>query len=299
MCIKSHEPFSLSIDKISLTCNDAHPDLAEISCNQLIQTGNSGFSGLQIRTGRRHHLQCTLPINGSSSSLLIQAGPRHSGISDYRFEFNPSVVGPNGLSEIRSFVDSHFEIGLQHLFLNGKITRIDLALDLMGLTLEKVIVRGLGSRKHSIFTGQTGEIETVYLGSGTRNRAVAYAKQSKTGTTFLRLERRMKPYIRGQELWIMPNPFTKIQMVSTDSLLPHLSGIIPRHFFDSVRMRGLGHALAELPSKQRKAIKVAMADPNNSLLPSIEQVWTSWPALLRQSGLGALCCLESDSEAAE
>jgi hypothetical protein len=297
MRIDSQRPYSLSIDKISLTCSDTHPDLVERSCNQLLQTGTSGFSGLQIRSGRRHHLQCTLPINGSSSSLLIQAGPRHSGISDYRFEFNPSVIGRDGLDQLRSFIDSQFETGTRHLFSNGKITRIDLALDLDGLALEQVIVRGLGSRKHSVHTGQNGEIETCYLGSGTKNRVVAYTKESEDATKFLRLERRMKPYFNGCELRTMPNPFTKVQMVSTNSLLPHLDGMIPRQFFDSVRMRGIGRAIAELPPKQRKSIKNVMADPSNSLMPSIEQVWDSWPDLLYQSGLGALCGL-SESRAA-
>jgi hypothetical protein len=292
-------PFDLSIDKISLTCNDIHSDLVKKSCNNLVQTSNSGFNRLQIRSGRRHDLQCTMPISGSNSPLLIQAGPRHSGISDYRFEFNPSVIGLNGLNEIRSFIDSHFEIGTQHLFSNGKITRIDLALDLDGLTLERVIVRALGCRKHSVYTGQTGEIETVYLGSGMKNRVVAYTKESLGETAFLRLERRMKPYIRGHDLWAMPNPFTKVQMVSTDSLRPHLDGMIPQQFFDRVRLRGIGHAVAELPWKQRKAIIGAMANPANSLLPSIEQVWKRWPGLLRQSGLGALCSLELVNDAAQ
>jgi hypothetical protein len=292
------QQFDLSIDKLSLTGDDVRPDLVEKSCSNLVQTNDSVFNRLQIRSGRRHRLQCTMPITGSRSSLLIQAGPRHLGLSDYRFEFNPSVIGPSGLKEIRSFIDSHFEIGAQHLFSNSKITRIDLALDLHGLTLEQVIVRALGCRKHGVYASQ-GELETVYLGSGTKNRVVAYTKRSADESTFLRLERRMKPYITGHELVSMPNPFTRVQMVSTDSLLPHLDGIVPRHFFDSVRMRGIGHAIAELPSRQRKAIKVAMADPENSLLPSIERVWASWPALLRQTGLGALCSSESASEAAE
>ncbi len=295
MSIES-QPFDLSLDKFSVTCDDTNLGQVGKTCQRLVDAANAGR--LKIKSGLRHQLQCTLPIIGCDSPLLMQAGPRHSGISDYRFEFNPSMVGQNGLNQISSFIDTVTEIGTQALFSNGKITRIDFALDLPGISLDDVIVRSSKQKKHGVHTGQTGKLETVYLGSVKANRTVAYTK-FENGGEFLRLERRMKPNCRGHELFSMPNPFAKVQMVSTETLVPHLLGMIPEQFFDSVRMRGIGHVIANLPTKQRKAIKAAMADPQNSLLPSIESVWRGWPGLLHHTGLGPICTLLEGLEAAE
>jgi hypothetical protein len=114
------------------------------------------------------------------------------------------------------------------------------------------------------------------------------------GVEFLRVERRMKPNCRGNELSALSNPFNKVQMISTNSLLPHLRGMIPQQFFNSVRMCGIGHVIVELPSGQRRKIKAVMADPEQSLLPSMELVWKGWSTLLSQSGLGALCASAGD-----
>ena len=144
---------------------------------------------------------------------MIQAGPRFPGIADYRFEFNPTKIGPDGLSYIRNFIDSVTGIGTNALFANGKVTRIDIALDLPGLSLDEVIVRSKGQRKHGVYTGQTSRLETLYLGSVKSNRTAVYTKV-KGAIEFLRIERRMKPTdIRGHELFGLTNPFDKVQLI--------------------------------------------------------------------------------------
>jgi hypothetical protein len=293
------EPFfSLAIDKISLTCNDTNPDQVQEVCDRLLDSANRPFSGIHIKSGRRHRLQCAIPIPNSTGSFLMQAGSRHSDISDYRFECNPAIIGPEGLSYASSFINSVIDMGANALFANGKVTRIDIALDLLGLSLEHTVVRSRGQWKHAVFTDGKGRIESIYLGSVKANRTVVY-KKTRGDCDFLRVERRMKPNIRGSELFRLPNPFDKVQMISTNSLIPHLGGMIPSQFFDSVRMRGIGHVIAELPPRQRRAIKQVLADPEESLLPSMPLVWNVWPHVLNGCGLGALCQSIGRSEAAE
>ena len=176
MPIDLEKSFILSIDKISLTCNETNPSHVEETCHRLFEAANAPFSGIQIKPNRRYRLQCEIPIPNSTSSFLIQAGPRFPGIADYRFEFNPTKIGPDGLSYIRKFIDSVTGIGTNALFANGKVTRIDIALDLPGLSLDEVIVRSKGQRKHGVYTSQTSRLETLYLGSVKSNRTVAYTK---------------------------------------------------------------------------------------------------------------------------
>ncbi|MCS3764961.1 replication initiation factor domain-containing protein [Bradyrhizobium centrosematis] len=275
---------SLSIDKVSITCNDVNREAVEDTCNKLSLTAASGLSEFQLRSGRRHFLQGSFGLN-QRNQLLVQAGARHPGIADYRFEFNPNAFDPSGMDRTRQFINDHWGTGIEQLFRNGRITRIDLALDIEGIALEDVVVRSSRARKHAVYTSANGNPETVYLGSGKKNRTVVYGKEEGR---YIRIERRLRPMCLGRDLIHLPNPFDKVQIVSTTALLPFLSGMIPQQFFDSVRMRGLTHVIRQFPSPLQKAIRTAFADPANSLMPSMDVLWEAWPDILDWSGLASL-----------
>lgn len=296
--MNTEQYFSLSIDKLSFTCNDTDPTHVEKTCTRLWDAASGTFTGMQVRSSRWHRVQCALPIPNSSSSLLLQAGPRLPGISDYRFEFNPSTIGPSGIDYVRSFINSMTDVSFDDLLLNGRVTRLDVALDLAGLSLDDVIVRSKGQRKHGVYTGQHNRLETIYLGSARANRTVVYNKVIGD-FTFLRVERRLKPNVNGHELASLSNPFDKVDIISTDCLLPHLEGMVPQQFFDSVRMRGIRSAVAALPPHQRRAIKATLRDLAESVLPPMSLVWGIWPDVLAGSGLGFLGNPRGRREAAE
>lgn len=275
---------SLSIDKVSITCNDVDQKAVENTCKNLDHTAASGLSGFRLKSGKRHFLQGWFGLH-EKNQLLIQAGARHSGIADYRFEFNPSAFDASGMDQTRQFIDDHWGTGIEQLFRNGRITRIDLALDIEGIPFEEVLVRSSRARKHAVYTSGTGNLETLYLGSGKKNRTVVYAKDEGR---YIRIERRLRPMCLGRDLIHLPNPFDKVQIVSTSALLPMLRGMVPQHFFDSVRMRGLTHVIRHFPSPVRKAIRTAFADPTNSVMPAMNVLWKAWPDTLDWSGLAAL-----------
>jgi hypothetical protein len=292
-----HSSWTLSIDKLSLVRYDPIPTNVGIVCDRLLEAVESGrFAGAICRGTPRHRIQIAIPIQviqahnlHSPGTLLIQAGPRMPGLCDYRIEFNPARIGPAGVERVMAILDSMFDAGGREFVKNALVTRTDAALDLHGLSVEKVIVRSSKSRVHGIFSNQKGLPETTYFGTPKTNQTAAYTKyHGGVGDPSLRIERRMKPKCRGNQLAFLPNPFRVVQMVHTDLFLPFLDGTIPDHFFDSVRVRGLSHVLATLPSAQRRAINAAIKDPAQSLLPSIEEVWLEWPALLESSGLGFL-----------
>jgi hypothetical protein len=291
------QPFTISIDKISLTCNDTGESQVVETSENLLEFADQHHCF--VRSSRWHKIQCTIPIPGSLETFLIQAGARFSDISDYRVEFNPAIIGSDGLAYIISTLDDLTGIGANELFANGKVTRIDMALDLPGLSLEEICVRSLGQRKHFVHTGQKGEIETVYLGSQKSNQTVVYQKDIRRESQFIRVERRLKPNLTGQQLHSLVNPFEKVQMVPTSVLVPHLDGMIPRQFFDSVRLRGIRNAISKLPPWQRRAIKRVLADPTNALLPPMSVIWDRWPDVLTKCGLGPICSPVAGRKAAE
>jgi hypothetical protein len=285
-----HQPWTLSIDKISLVRYDPSPANVIDNSDRLIAAFDSGqFPDAMLKSGRRHLVQLTIPIQSNglqSGRLLIQAGPRFTGLCDYRLEFNPANLGFDGVDHIIAILDSIFVRGGHHLIRNSFVTRIDLALDLLGLSADQVIVRSSRQRTHGIFSNQHGIPETVYLGKPKSNQTAIYTRNNDNGPS-LRVERRIKPKCHGSQLAFLPDPFRVIKMVRTDSLRPLLNGMIPG-------VRGFTHVLATLPPAQRRAIKAALKDPAQSQLPSTAEVWRTWPQLLKGSGFGFL--LEKDGD---
>jgi transposase-like protein len=101
----------------------------------------------------------------------------------------------------------------------------------------------------------------------------------------LRLEVRCKPKCSGNELIGLKNPFNNVLLLPADVLNELKLGFPGRILADSIRVRGLKHALAPFPPDQRKLI-TALLKAKQSLLPDADQLWTSWKTALIQSGLG-------------
>jgi hypothetical protein len=286
--------FTFSIDKISINCTDPNPENVTITCQHLVDAQETGeWPGSKLKSGRRHHLQVAIPTPGNglgpAGTLLLQAGPRFKGIADYRIEFNPARIGPSGVGYVIALLDSVLLEGGRNFFLDGTVTRIDLALDLNGLSADDAIIRSRGQRKHGVFSDQAGKPQTVYLGGARSSQTAAYTKPNGHGEgNSLRIERRMKPRCLGSNLVSLANPFPSVQIVHTRALLPCLSGLDAEHFFDSVRVRGFTHVLAKLPPSRSKAIGAVLKDPTQSLLPPMEDIWLGWPQLLQSSGFGFL-----------
>lgn len=286
-------PFKLCIDKLSMTYSDENPVNVDIACQHLIDAHqNDLFSGSMLRPGSRHKIHMTIPIYNSDGlkigSMLINAGARFAGIADYRIELNPARLGKYGVDEAIHILDQIFTDGGKRFIAEGKITRIDLALDLRGVSLSDVIIWNKGQRKHATYTDK-GQPETMYFGTPRSNQTTAYDKRHGDDlATSLRLERRMKPRCYGYQLIDMPNPFFNIRMVPTEMLLPMLVDVNPKHFFNSIRLCGLANILAEETDGRRRAIKTVFNDASKSRLPTMEAVWSQWPSLLERTGLGFL-----------
>jgi hypothetical protein len=295
--LESHDQYetktTLIIDKISLTYsfpNQSQVGRLSDNLNRVCQDGS--FRGITVKAGRRHRYHVSIPILSGLTygpdHALLDLVPRHSKISDLRLEFNPAKVGPAGVGYICDCIEAITGSESPEIFRNGKITRIDFAADIAGLTPEDVIVRSKGQRKHGCYSDQHGRIETTYLGTPQSNRTVAYDKSSAATGELLRIERRMKPLCRGHELLALPNPFQKVQLIPLDPLRSIVEGHVPvpDYLFDSIRLRGLRHALSRLPPSLRRQLHAKINDFDRSSLLSMS--WLDWPEVLRSSGLPVL-----------
>jgi hypothetical protein len=206
----------------------------------------------------------------------------------YRLDFNPSKISPAGLDDTMVFLNSVVDVDPLLFFAMSRVTRADIALDLPGLNLAKVIVRSKGARKHAVYADQHGHPQTVYIGTPrSARRIVAYDKPSPGEPfTTLRLEIRIKPGCLGHELASMENPFRKVELVPTDFAAGAGLDIPAQYIADSFRIGGLKRALAPLAKKQGKALKEAFAQTTCVELPSPDELWGKWPATLISYGLG-------------
>lgn len=231
--------------------------------------------------GQRHRFQAIIPVD-AKQTLLVSIEAYHSDTSDYRIEYNPSKIGSEGRSFVRQALDAIFEIGSNELHMGGNVTRIDIALDMDGLSVDSVLVRNKGMRKF-IVVSTGGFPKTLYHGTAKANQMTIYDNPDHEGR--LRTEKRTKPKCIGRELINMKNPFVEIQLIPVRLIIPYLDGANIEQFCDSVRIRGFRRVLSTLADWQRRGINKVLADPTLSLLPSYELIWSRWPDLLRECGL--------------
>jgi hypothetical protein len=293
----------LSIDKISITARDPDSERVKYVCRKLQELGETDLlDRYKIKPGRWRHIECSVPVPISNSNsgdhVRFEVGARHEAQPDYRFEYNPAKIAPTGITEFLMFMKSNTGIDLDNIISNGIVTRIDLALDLYDLSLETIIVRSRGAQKVGLYSDRYGNPEWVALGSPRSNRTIGYSKVHDGGRGSVRLERRMKPRCVVHQLTALCDPFTKAQLIATESFLPFLDGIVPEHFFDSIRIRGLSPVINKLPPGPRRAIKEMLRDPAVSVIPSTEEIWKGWPQLLEDSGFGLFLIPFTDPEVA-
>jgi hypothetical protein len=284
---------NLSIDKISITIRDPDPKQVNEIYNDLKQYAHSDpLNRYQIKPSRWRFLECSIPIPisdlYSKNHVRFEVGARHRCHPDYRLEFNPSKIAPNGITEFFDFIGSITGVDLCVLLPSGIITRIDIAFDLYGLSLDNVVVRSRSAQKVGVYTDRHGNPESVMLGTPRSNRTVAYSKVHEDGRTSVRLERRLKPRFKVSDLPKLADPFAKVQMIGTGAFLPFLDGVVAEHFFDSIRIRGVTPVVNKLPPAARRAIKAMLRDPAMSVIPHTERAWRGWPQLLRDTGFGSL-----------
>lgn len=222
-------------------------------------------------------------VVGPDATLFVQANSRRPGRSALRIESNPGKCGVNGRHLVRSIVDEIYEPGYDHFVSNGRITRLDLAVDLADTMLGDVLAHIGGFRKHAVHTGPGGVPETLYFGTANSNRLRIYNRIKDGFPKILRVERQMLNQGIGCKLYQMKNPFERVHLVNSKSLLPVLHGLTPRHFFGCVRQEGLSNTLTDVNPVQARQIKSAVADPDFSVMPTMTDIWDQWPSLSSRS----------------
>jgi hypothetical protein len=246
---------------------------------------------LAITKSPRYAVSCRIKLPYSEpcyspQTVVFQAGPHLPGVASYRWEGNPDKISTVGWDDLHTLLSSCIDVDPIAFFRSGKITRLDVALDLPGLNLDQVIVRSSRLQKHGVYSNRHGGPEMTYLGTPRSRRIASYDKPIEgTMKTALRVETRLKPGCLGHEVAGLNNPFANVELIPSNfSELVGLS-IPSQCIADSVRIGGLKRALLPLSPVQRKALKNAYVKAA-SVLPSTDVLWANWSQTLIGYGLG-------------
>ena len=96
---------------------------------------------------------------------MIQCAAPGAPIAFLRFELNPAAVGPSGVDQFRALVPEITKgtVSYEQLAQQGKVTRVDIAVDLVNIDLEDLLINTAKPGVTNGYFGITGKAETKYL----------------------------------------------------------------------------------------------------------------------------------------
>lgn len=210
----------------------------------------------------------------------------------FRTEFSPVDLGPDGLAEFHAQLISIMPDGWAYFVAYGRVTMIEIAVDLPNVSVDQFHLmpqQGPSARAWKA----NGQLETLVLGKSGGNQTKVYDRGKKrialgqkwTGPPTTRVERRLRfqqPNVLSK-LGSLSNPFSSMKMVVTQTTPPPDEMKAPyiwTLFLDSASVRGLSTALKLLPAGKRTMYrKWLMQHPVSWWDP--DAIWSKWPGVLK------------------
>lgn len=235
--------------------------------------------------------------------LSINGFEKDSPLFSYRFsgqqavrlriEFNPAHLGVPGLDELKAWAGTMMD-GWEYGLKNAHLTRVDIAIDVEGLTMDDFLAFPAKLSWGRQF-GRGPNLETLTFGAGKSNRTIIYDKGAErlakgfdwNGPPTVRIERRMNKLnsMPLSALYDMDDPFPAVT-IATRCGPP--SGVEKRKwdmFVDSCQIRGVQAALMLLePGTARPKYKKHLKE-NPPNWWSLDSSWLKWAAYLDGSEL--------------
>jgi len=213
-----------------------------------------------------------------------------------RLEFNPSKLGIEGLEHLHDILSSVIEGGWQVFVTDGRISRLDVAVDLVGVRISKlklvppkaVVSQTWNSAKGKLLTYQWGKPKGSFTQIYNKTAEMEARGIPVSGPQITRFERRLnQPVCKTlTKLAELENPFAGFVLTTT---VPEAPDDGPAYvwplFCDSVSLRGLHASLQLLPEHKRPVYKKQFAKAAPDWWDP-DAIWAQWPAVVEQSKIG-------------
>lgn len=247
----------------------------------------------------------------TQEKVLIEASPKlpkqesSKPPAFMRFEFNPEKLGPKGMSFLHTqLIEVFFDMYPWAAIADGcRVTRLDLAVDLVGVATDELIVERVvwgkpkAAKRKCIFSPE-GKLETVDLDyrRGKLSPVVVYNKAKELadnkapsmfgGVPFTRVELRLQPNRSLATLHKMKNVFFGVSVICPTKTAPlPCSEDTWTFFLDSCRLRGAAAALSHLPTEASKKTFQDALEGTDKKVWRPAKLWPAFKKSLAQSGL--------------
>ena len=297
------------IDKISVTVPVKDDDLKKAIQDALVQSvQDPSFpqykNAKRPSTGVAYQTNVALQVlPGEGGKVFIHVAPKpakkNPNPAFMRLEFNPSRLGPEGLSSLKQQMAmmSYGEFTYGHILNTARVTRVDIACDFANVPTADVLCRYHEPAKSHAYHGMGGESETTYMGVKANQKwgdAKVYNKlQEQTdkkhppdfwGLDHMRVEVISKKRPLLKNLKATNNPFNVVEVFFPRAVEPPEELHHWATFLDSCRMRGIDGALDLLPKKVRK-LYVERLEEAKALIWYPDKIWAKWEQTVDDSTL--------------
>lgn len=291
------------IDKLTFVCSFFDKDAASVLKEALldaVKEDNGPYKSVpKAGVGqKRYKVNVHLRHAASNQAILIQVDPGSPKIAFARFEFNPVKLGPPGMAFFREELSNLLmhQIPWSQFVKQARVTRIDLACDLVNVSVDSLALSTSVLGKNHIYFGMKGALETAYLAvkKGKSGKLIAYNKKRQLTDTkqnpqfgdlaHTRIETRVTTKYAMDQLAKLDNPFAKIDI---RYLSPTAKGVPDHawaHFTDAIRYRGVTAALAPVPLWLRPTYKAGLDAMAAPLWRPID-IWSTWSSVLEAANI--------------
>lgn len=285
----------LFIDKLVFLLNpegnrdDFERNALEVLCKKEKIFGNPYVKGNRYK----HNFEV---VFGPDTVVLIQICPLQENNSLIRIELNPQKSGADGLRILKNILVNLLGPTMEMELRKATISMMDLTVDLTGCHVNDLLVHREKSKKSALFWGESGEVETIYIGTPKSPRQVKiYNKRAEVlqktkediGVDTTRVECSLMPSKRSaQNLLTIENPFSDLYICSVDDSALEDSSDMTRLFLDSCRYRGWTAALARIKDhKRRTNLRERLSARYKANWWNADTVWAGFASAISKLGL--------------
>lgn len=296
------------IDRLSFTYEPLGEASRDKLAAQIAKICDQPSSPLSVWQKRKNwgssKYAASIAVNlGMPANCLLQHASLHSSLNFLRLELGGGAISSDSMKALADLLStvSDGAITFESVALNCKVTRTDVAVDLVNIDIEDMLITGNKPGVSMGYFGIGGKAESKYLNVKKKgsnlyvyDRKVSLEKLKAKGksegseygdTVYTRVEFRLHPDRPITELGTLKhNPFKRVHLIDIESLSPPEETHHWKLFQDSCRYRGLENALELLPPDTRKTYEDAISASTIALWRP-DLLWGMWPDSLKDGGL--------------
>ncbi len=298
---KNTSPYLPFLDKISLILSPSLTDDAfalhgniwtQLKSDEFFPNAYAKSKWGQYKIAKRIMLKS---VADAKRYPLLQYSHHHKKWVDLRLEFVPIDLGSKGIEELHASLSLLVEGGWNAFVERGRITRLDVAVDVPGVRMEEffLLPKQLATTKQ---WRTNGTLETYTSGKKDGNQTVIYSQKAKRiakhqewhGKSVVRIERRLRqPSVKLlSDLKLLPNPFAAMKMVENipDAPPGEDKPYIWALFALSAQQVGVQAALGHLPQARRSRYRKHL-EAHMKPWWDVDAIWCNWPSSIDETGI--------------